>query len=1441
MKLLLFLLLLITANAKVAVLDIATSSHLKSGILFPSEALYVGSGADGCDVLNFDGTVKKAGGGGCPSGSMCIDGIVPTCKTLTKVVHQGANGYDFETENVVNAPTQIAGLVTWASDKTDSEATSGAKDKFLLYRLHLQNVNVAKYSGCEVSIGGAMVDAVLGLATPGSPPAVLALGTYTDTQVAVDKQFLSAGETVSCEFRLVNHGYMGLVTLNVSFTKVELQMDIGEKAIDSVEAHVRFVPGSDDNLWHNPQLNAASVATLFPDHSIAAVGDAKYVSKVHGGATAVLEFETTAPYADGYLASGQTGGASADKGTVKLPVKATFYDLRYKVVDQSGVESLSSNLGNGQMRKEGMDIHFDFVNFYNADQNSFTNDQIGVNPVSLYSAYTGTRPGYAEYELKHTYTFKYGGYDGNEMPHFQKEYLSCALCEARVVFAAFRTDGAYSDATFTASSPENNDYLLRYHVPIVTANLPTAANNIMLDDVDVDLVKGVDGHSELDDGTVIALRLPTAIDPQYPNGHAVGEFFSVKKAETQIAYTSLISDYTILDSRLTVTGGAAMVDCGAGYGKGPLYQLGSDIVAKAQEIFDRDCRITLAASSFGASSTLVYTPVVIANAKTSTILQTDDRQIMAGNTELSILRRKTDTSATNSGPQVTFSVSKVTGNTDIVKFKVKGSNTMLGYGNDGIACTQAQVCAAKGMLDTAGVCGPCASAGDCASEAAGLTPPGANHADWKAYGKQCKGVLDAAAQEGSLDTKSVDGVSTEITIRSSSDCFLYMDVELQTLDSGGADIEFAAYALRLPCVRTTDQLNDELNLTYAFETSYSLSKDEVTGEIDYSLPTGMGLSVLNAGFGSCGKNASNFDELYTPSLCVDAAGLAQPVDGWLDDGSSKVSLAADDKVDLATLKLCDTAAGAAAVSADGNSYVLSHYLGLVYRRDYLSGGRTKSRTYCQDQKFVTTIRRDATASVSVATLVSPTLARSVMVSGLDWVQCSASDQNCKGSANCYKYRIDLDVTEQSDGGAWANASLSNAFLPGSGGVNTDSMLIVEALSSNTHKNYLSLESSCGPIDACDSTSVRYSEVLDGTEQDIVIRGAFEGVNVDTAVNIQTKFEECPLEKATVDLGGILKIGMGLKCASADGSGGWSPVGTGPGGDGAKAVVDSEVSVDSDGDPATLDDDVAVKRCSEALASAMVEADAQVFLDGRNSTGLANALSGGWKFRDIDWTIERFERDLLGNKDPSKRISSDLIFEMRFATSDYTCTRKTDILFGLPNAFDSSLLGCPGTADSGLTSAAQTESAISKIKFDLAPLQSANMDVFEVRVDAILRNTNLDTRRLRGILQLNLRADGALEASSGGFTVLPASKEISDAIYESPDKPEEHTANNVEVIMIIAIAVLSLIVLVLAIRCCLSKSGVQNKARAVAGMNEAENAPMLPNPEEKPARFSNLRY
>tara|TARA_B110000008_G_scaffold278779_1_gene323594 strand:+ start:601 stop:4797 length:4197 start_codon:yes stop_codon:yes gene_type:complete len=1329
----------VAVRSEFAIIDVIASSHTKDGGgLYLGEASHDNLNMEGCNLQGFDGFCRDSNGVvascNCPDGTQCVEkdaliaGDVNTCRGLTKGVHQGASGYDYESANVISSPTQVDWLA-FTDVATDGGSGAGRADKFHVYRVYLKEVSQDKYTGCEVSLTGALMTVTDGEA---DQPVLEATPTF-------DK---SVTGQVLCEFRPLNKGYLGLINVNVTFTKDYVLLANGEKSIESVETHLRYVPGADDNQWHNPL--DADWATfgpkVFPDHDKAVAVANRYASAndMSQTATSVFQFDAAGDYAGGY----KSAEATALKGTVKLPIRGVFFDARYKIVEQSGVESLTDGIGDGAMRKEGMEIHYDFKNFYDSSKNAFENAGINMNPEPLFSNYlTGLDASltkHAQYVMEHEYTLTFGGYVGNQMPHFSKDYLSCPLCDARIVFKAFEASDAY---TGDGTSAEKKDYLLRYHGTVDVSLLPTSTNTISLDDIDVTAVENVIGHTT-NGGSNVALRLPTEDDPQFPDGHALGEFFTVVKADAQTVYTSLTAPFDLIGTRLGITNEAgadikATVEQGCtAAGSGPLYQLSGDIVAKAQEIFDSGCRIKVPKTAFGTKTTLTYTNAQTVST-TSDIIETDERQIFSGNTELSLLQRKTDTAATTSGPQVTFTVSKV-GVTGAVAFTIKGSNTMLGYGNDGVECTQAQV-----------------------DDYYGEAPDPAVH-------KQCKDVLKT--DENKVSTSADDSVATTVTIRSSSDCFLYMDVDL--VDDTAP---FAVYGIRLPCVRTTDKVQDSLNLTYAFSSSYSLSLDRFSAEIDYELPTDMKLSVFEKGFGICAKNASNFDILSVPATCVDVGGGAQPIAGWADDSSGKIVLDKDDKVDLVTLKNCDNTDGGIADTDD--NYQVEHYLGLVYRRDFLEGGRTQSRTYCQDQKFVTSLRRDATASVTVATLVSASLERSVMVSSIDWLQCASTEAACQGYADCFKMRIDLDAREKDTSAAvWANATLKDVFDPQSGGVNTDSMTIVHSMTATGTDNVWSLESGCGYVASClDGEGTHYGDLSAGTEQDLIIRGAFNNVDVDTDVKIKTKFSECPLQVDTTDLGGQFLLGLNVACEAPDGSGGWTTDGSG-----AVTSADSDVTRDDDADGT---DEVTVQNCATAYASGKATITADIYLDGKNSSGLTNAAA--WSFRDVDFKINRYETDTLGNKDPSKLVSSDLMMEMRYqsGSADYTCTKKKSGLTGLPAAFDAAVLVCPAATGN-------TEAAISKMEIDLQPLQSANMDVFEVEVIAVLRNGDLETRRLRKIFRLT--SSGIVDESSSGFQVIVASKDISDRTEGNTNEDLHEHLESIDTAIIVTIAIVSTI-------------------------------------------------
>ena len=136
---------------------------------------------------------------------------------------------------------------------------------------------------------------------------------------------------------------------------------------------------------------------------------------------------------------------------------------------------------------------------------------------------------------------------------------------------------------------------MRYHTTIDVTKLPSSSNTISLDDIDVQAVSGVFGHTT-NGGSNVALRLPTVDDPQFPNGHALGEFFTVVKAAQKTVYASLTASFDIIGAVWLLKNQmvrilsplSSRVYIG---GSGSLYQLSGDIVATAQTIFDSGCEL----------------------------------------------------------------------------------------------------------------------------------------------------------------------------------------------------------------------------------------------------------------------------------------------------------------------------------------------------------------------------------------------------------------------------------------------------------------------------------------------------------------------------------------------------------------------------------------------------------------------------------------------------------------------------------------------------------------------------------------------------------------------------------------------------------------------------------------------------------------------------------
>lgn len=525
-------------------------------------------------------------------------------------------------------------------------------------------------------------------------------------------------------------------------------------------------------------------------------------------------------------------------------------------------------------------------------------------------------------------------------------------------------------------------------------------------------------------------------------------------------------------------------------------------------------------------------------------------------------------------------------------------------------------------------------------------------------------------------------------------------------------------------------------------------------------------------------------------------------------------------VDLLTLKRCDSTENSIAVIDDTNqNYGMVHSIGLTYQRSNLEAGRDPI-TYCQDQQFVTTISRDASATTSVTTLVAPSLQRSVVVHGINWVQCESQLLECAGSSDCYKLKIDLSAKEKNvDDTVWTNASLSDAFQH-EGGANTDGMSVVHDLSPLNTGNVISLVGQCGIIPNCSISDPGINNHWyehTSTEQDVVLRGTFQFVDVDSIAKISTAFSECPLG-ATTTYNGELKLGLKLGCEDRLGN------------DVALTTIDSDVT----------DENGVVQNCRSALTSSLVRITTDVYVNTKDPTG--KAAAEGWEMKDIDFKFNRYEASLIGEPIKSKLISSDLIMQMRYdsVTQDWTCTRVSSRITGLP-LFDQAVLDCDITDLTTTTYSSSktglTHGEAGTIMFDLQPLQMANMDAYEVEVIAMIQNLQLESRRLRTTYKLR---SGGLVDEQVGFPTISGNVTTGDSGEQDKER-NEHLEQMIVILIVIAV-LLGLIAGGLFMCCRRRNTDMTTATLAIVEEKQKliERPSSTSGPRLRP-RFKNLRY
>lgn len=1352
----------------------AASSERATITLLQPRMIDTSSNTKGLCVVK-DNTASPKQVDNCPGGSICVETTSLTisnkpikhgrCTLFTLALHQGASAFDHEATTELKIETGIDSNGNELScDRTVTNPTTHQKWRCLEIGVHLLDIVTSEYDpSCTVEYKGVMGEN-MGNGTNGKLGATVHDRDGGNDQSATDisgknyKVVSSQSDALSCYFIPQNRLYLGSSYAQITFTKTS-NLGLGEKAKKIVKLPLRHVPG-------NPVV-AGATGTAVSAADPAVNGAHSLISSL---ANEGLMYNDSASVSDG--------------GTMKVKYKFIVQDKRYKTKDQSGIEALPQTLGPFQVIKEGLEIHADYQNFYDATENEFANTNVYATPLSqtkrisstTQCALKGTSGGSSactnsdliyddksQFQLEGVYEAKYGG-----LPHWKKGYIGCQLCDNKLAIKAFENSGVPQlDASFDVDVTQ-----LRSGC--------TSGSCIYLQNIFADEVNSGVGHEDLK-----AVRLPNCksdgskcgsaggFDPQHENGHVLGEFLKPKVIGTNGVSGSGATGYLDLDAQFDFLGSSRLIvtddtkkitntavgnsglaihgDC-ASKGSGAVYTMSNDMLSAANQLFYTDCKIKVYKTAYGKVSTIAYFKSSAArqtclttqgagnctNAVYAQIIENDNRVIKIGNTELSLLRRKL-ASVDKSGAAITMSVSKQTGDSTILYFEVKGSDTMVGYNSDGTA---------KSSLK-----------------------------DSERY----------------FQTDSLDNAIIRHTVRSSPACTGFMDIQIHDRNNS-----FAKFDVRLPCSRTTASATDNIKLSFDFTLGYDLVTNKLSAEAIY-------LSDMASNNVTGYMNDTLFDSGLQQNLEVSAAfGTCSADNQFVKKGDSSADWT-DNNGDFKNCAQSSSANGAFSVDtgttrfenknamdlpswkncsysvqddSSNNNYIVTTNLALRYKRTlyYTSNtGSTFSVNYfCADRTFTTTLRRDASASVSVATLQAPELQRAVSVTDISWESCTQSN----GAAG---YELHIDITnKQKDVTAttWTTENtLTNVLKQTSSeAVDSDNLQIVKGTKMiNSQKTTMgegeaansnfTLKSACVVITQADcdaitapqtsataSTGSEYAK-LTHTKTDLVLRGDFQGgAAVDSDVQIVTRYLECPVDEAN-EASGYVRAGAQLVCDAA-------------------IQNASSPTVESQND------------CTKAYTTDKGTAIAKLYLsnnDASSSSKLTSsehtkAVNAGWIPRHVQIFIERYEKDFLSTTGTGTLLSTDKFCECGAADTQFNaatqCKKHSSSNVNGLNLKDRitqltpfSTIVCGGGSANAYT--------YDRLKVDFTPLADATNDLFVVRFEILSENTNLNTRRLRrSTIRYTLGATSSATASSSALAIVPASTQQGDgpAVEELPALP-----------------------------------------------------------------------
>lgn len=208
----------------------------------------------------------------------------------------------------------------------------------------------------------------------------------------------------SCEFIVKNNMYVGTLKLGLAFEKTANTVGNGGKVLTKIIVPMKITPGLNDpdffkaaangyidNSFQNEQLR-----DLVVSYDTACISPGGYLVRDRFGVDGEQRATTGGTVCDNGLPfkngvnrdddDKEVAGSSASVGTVSLKLTGVFLDTRYKIVSQSGTETLTTSMGDFFIQKQGLDLHRDYRSFNDINSNINTNGadgSINLSPIDF--------------------------------------------------------------------------------------------------------------------------------------------------------------------------------------------------------------------------------------------------------------------------------------------------------------------------------------------------------------------------------------------------------------------------------------------------------------------------------------------------------------------------------------------------------------------------------------------------------------------------------------------------------------------------------------------------------------------------------------------------------------------------------------------------------------------------------------------------------------------------------------------------------------------------------------------------------------------------------------------------------------------------------------------------------------------------------------------------